>query len=353
MQNITGALMLEDLKIAKIENGRIVDSNHALLPLYLKRKDDIEGWLASRAIDTHRTNSRLLKRALRLHQTNDVQTSLAVNAATITDRYWFRPEGSTDTYADVRFKENDFAELALRGDPDSFSKRPSRTPELTNTGSFEKCWKLIDGKWWMYKSGSDAEYFSELFICKLCEKLGLAVAHYELDGAYIRSLDFTDGARVNFEPMKSLADDDDDYEHCYNILKEISPKIAEQYLLLVWMDTICYNMDRHTENFGLLRDIKTGGILSLAPNYDNNIALIAKGYPSDVSRECDGIIRFFAEFVESCPEAHAAYQSLIFPVITSKIIDECLAEIPIDVDKDYIRKFVLNGQDRVREILSK
>ena len=30
-------------------------------------------------------------------------------------------------------------------------------------------WKLIDGEWWMYKSGNKEEYFSELFICKLCE----------------------------------------------------------------------------------------------------------------------------------------------------------------------------------------
>lgn len=101
---------------------------------------------------------------MRLRTTDDVQTALAVNAATVTDCYWFRPEGSAAVYEDIRFKENYFSELALRGDPDSFSNRPSRTPELTNTGSFEKCWKLINGEWWMYKSGNEKEYFSELFI---------------------------------------------------------------------------------------------------------------------------------------------------------------------------------------------
>lgn len=160
-------------------------------------------------------------------------------SCTVTDRYWFRPEGSAAVYEDIRFKENYFSELALRGDPDSFSNRPSRTPELTNTGSFEKCWKLINGEWWMYKSGNEKEYFSELFICRLGEKLGLPMAHYELDGEYIRSKDFTNGAEVNFEPMRSLADDDEDYENCFNILNEISPDIAVQYLLLLWMDTVC------------------------------------------------------------------------------------------------------------------
>ena len=351
MQTITGTLMSEDRPIAKIKNGIIVDTEESLLPLYLKRTKDVEGWIAGRAIDSHRTNSRLLKKALRLRTTDDVQTALAVNAATVTDRYWFRPEGSTATYEDVRFKENYFDQLALRGDPDSFSRKPSRTPELTNIGSFEKCWKLIDGSWWMYKSGNDQEYFSELFICKLGEKLGLNMAHYEMDGDYIRSKDFTDSASVNFEPMKSLVDADEDYEVCFNALNEISSELAKQYLILIWMDSICYNMDRHTENFGFLRDVKTGKILSLAPNYDNNIALIAKGYLKDATRASDGLIKFLREFVQNNAVAREMYRSMNLPVITEEIIDECLDEIPIEVDRDYIRTFILSGQAQTRELI--
>ncbi|MBQ9133573.1 MAG: hypothetical protein IJX64_03470, partial [Clostridia bacterium] len=344
-------LMSEDRPIAKIQNGIITESVEELLPLYLKRTKNVEGWIASRAIDAHRTNSRLLKKALRLRTTDDVQTALAVNAATVTDRYWFKPDGSSAVYEDIRFKENCFDQLALRGDPDSFSRKPSRTPELTNTGSFEKCWKLIDGKWWMYKSGNAEECFSELFICKLGEKLGLDMAHYEPDGQYIRSKDFTDGASVNFEPIRALVDDDEDYENCFEVLNSLSPDIAKQYLLLIWMDSVCYNMDRHTENFGLMRDVQTGAILSLAPNYDNNIALIAKGYPTDVTRKGDGLIRFFREFVTSCDVAREMYRQMELPEITAEIIDACLDEIPIEVDRAYIRDFILNGQAQVREII--
>ena len=149
MINLTGELMSENKVIATVKNGEIIDCDETLLPLYLKKTRNLEGWLASRAIDTHRTNSRLLKKALRLRTADDAQTALAVNAATVTDRYWFRPEGSTAVYDDIRFKENYFDSLALRGDPNGFSHKPSRTPELTNTGSYEKCWRLIDGAWWM------------------------------------------------------------------------------------------------------------------------------------------------------------------------------------------------------------
>ena len=80
--------MSGDTLIAVIKNSEIIDCNEALLPLYLKRTRDIESWLASRAIDSHRTNSRLLKKVLRLRTSDDAETALAVNAATITDRYW-------------------------------------------------------------------------------------------------------------------------------------------------------------------------------------------------------------------------------------------------------------------------
>lgn len=348
---LTGSLMMGDREIAVIKNGKFTEYDDSFLPLYLRRTKDIESWISSRAIDSHRTNSRLLKKVLRLKSMDDLSAALAVNAATVTDRYWFRPEGSKASYDDIRFKENYFDELALRGDPDSFSRRPSRTPELTNIGSFEKCWKLIDGKWWMYKSGNKEEFFSELFISRLGYKLGLDMAYYELDGDYIRTIDFTEGASVNFEPMMSLTGDNEDYNDCFDVLYNISPDIAKQYLLLIWMDTICYNMDRHTENFGLLRDVNNGDIIKLAPNFDNNIALISRGYPKDISRRNDGLIRYFENFIKSDSFVHDLYKELPVPTIGESVINECIDEISLKVDRDYLVKFILNGQNRVKEII--
>lgn len=351
MQSITGTLMSEDRIIATVKNGVITEYDEALIPLYLKRTRDMESWLASRAIDAHRVNSRLLKRALRLRTADDAQTALVVNAATVTDRYWFKPEGSTACYEDIRFKENYFDSLALRGDPNGFSHKPSRTPELTNTGSYEKCWRLIDGVWWMYKSGNQNEYFSELFICKLGEKLGLSMAHYEMDGEYIRSRNFIDGTNYNFEPISALMGDNEDYSDCFEAIYAISPTLVRQYLRIVWMDTVCYNMDRHTENFGFLRDVDSGEIVSMAPNYDNNIALISRGYPNSDSRQGDGLIRFFRELLQDNPKARELYREMELPVITEDVIERCLEEIPIEVNREFIEAFILNGQRVVEELI--
>lgn len=351
MINITGTIMSEDRIVATVKNGEITDYDEKLIPLYLKRTKNVEGWLASRAIDTHRTNSRLLKKALRIRTADDAQTALAVNAATVTDRYWFKPEGSTAVYEDVRFKENYFDSLALRGDPDGFSRKPSRTPELTNTGSYEKCWRLIDGQWWMYKSGNENEHFSELFICKLGEKLEMEIAHYEMDGEYICTQNFTDGEKWNYEPISSLMDENEDYNDCFETIYDISPTLAEQYLKIVWFDTVCYNMDRHTGNFGFLRDVESGEIVSMAPNYDNNIALISRGYPNDISREGDGFIRFFRKFLAENPAAVQMYREMELPVISEKIVEECLDECPQQVDSEYIKAFIMNGQTIVQDII--
>ena len=78
MLKITGTLLSADRPIAHIEDGVIVSSDQALLPLYLKRTGDVERWLASRAIDTHRVNSRLLKRALRLRQTDGIKAAASI-----------------------------------------------------------------------------------------------------------------------------------------------------------------------------------------------------------------------------------------------------------------------------------
>lgn len=351
MIQVNGFLMSGDTVIATIKNNELTEQNEDLLPIYLKRTGNLEGWLASRAIDTHRTNSRLLKKVLRLKTSDDAETALAVNAATITDQYWVKPEGSELCWKDVRFKENFFDTLALRGDPDSFSRKPSRTPELTNTGSFEKCWRLINGAWWMYKNGNQLEYFSELFICRLGEKLGLDMAHYELDDNYIRSMDFTHGTKVNFEPISALMGENEDYSDCYDAILALAPALAEQYLRIVWLDTVCFNMDRHTENYGILRDVDTGEILSMAPNYDNNIALIARGYPASASRIGDGLIRFFREFLDQNPGARAMYQSMELPIITEQMIEECFSEIPIEIDRAFVKDFILNGQAIVHNLI--
>lgn len=335
-------LMSKDTPIANIYGRRIEPIQEHLLPLQLQRMSDMETWLSMRAIDEHRVNSRLLKKVLRLEEKDDVSTALKFNGATITDTYWVRPWDSNLCWDQVRFTVNYFDTLALRGDLSAFSRRPSRTPELTNIGSFEKCWRLENGEWWMYKAGNENEYFSELFIEQLGRQLGFPMAHYEFSDGYIKTRDFTDNATVNFEPAFGLVGDNEDYVYNYRVFQKISQDLADQYFEIILMDAICLNADRHTGNYGVLRNPDTGEILGMAPNFDNNIALISRGYDS-APRKPDifGDDLCTLQNETNAAGLYAARHPL--PVVTPEMIDRAYAATGMQADLSYLHQFVMTG----------
>lgn len=333
--------------VAFWENNCLRVVNEALLPMYLKRINNAEMWLETRAIDSHRSNSRLLKKALRLAERDDISTVVHVNGATITDNYWVRPIGSTLTYDDVKFDNDFFSNLALKGTYNSFNKAAmsnrDKTPELTNIGSFEKCWKLRDGKWYMYKKATHDELFSELFIYELGKALDMNMAHYERGDGVIKSLDFTDAAKVNFEPASTFMGDNEDYLAVVNTLENICPEAIEDYVKMIFLDTITANPDRHTNNFGLLRDTVTGKFIGLAPNFDNNMALIARGYPTKKVSEKDMLISLFNELVTVYPQ----YRKLI-PKITEELIADVLLALNMKVRSKDIVNILMSRYNLVK-----
>ena len=310
-------------------NGILSIRNHDLLPLFLKREPNAHAWLTSRAADRRRPNIRLLKKALRLAEKDDISTVIHVYGATITDNYWIRPIGSNMTHEDVCFTDDYFSTLALKGTYNSFNRasnsKRSKTPELTNTGSFEKCWKLRDGKWWMYKRATHDEAFSELFICELGRALGMNMATYERGDGCVKSLDFTDGASVNFEPASAFMGDNEEYPDVVKALQNLCPDAIPDYIRLLFMDTLCANPDRHTNNFGLLRDARTGECIGLAPNYDNNMALISRGYPAK-PKASDLLIVLLNDLLDEYPE-YRAY----LPEVTEEIVRETIAKVGMRV----------------------
>ena len=337
-----------DTLVAVWQDNRLNILNEKLLPMYLRKIHHADLWLETRAIDSHRANSRLLKKALRLVEKDDVSTVIHVNGATITDNYWIREIGSNLTYNDVKFSDDYFSNLALKGNYDSFNRaansKRSKTPELTNVGSFEKCWKLRDGKWWMYKKATHDEMFSELFIYELGKKLGMNMAVYERGEGFIKSLDFTDSASVNFEPASSFMGDNEDYFDVVNALERICPQAIPDYIRMIFMDTICANPDRHTNNFGLLRDTQTGELIGFAPNFDNNMALISRGYPSK-SGSKDMLISLFHELMEEYPD----YRAYI-PLVTEDVVREVIAQLNMRVRSQFIVEFVLGRYEKVYNV---
>ncbi len=338
-------ILSQNTPVAKWENNHLTVLCEQLFPLYLKRVANADMWLATRAIDSHRANSRLLKKALRLTERDDISTVFHVNGATITDNYWIKPPDSDLTYEQIRFDNDYFAQLALKGTYDSFNRaansKHSKTPELTNIGSFEKCWKLCDGKWWMYKKANHNEQFSELFIYELGRELGFHMARYERGDGCVKSLDFTDGASVNFEPAMSFMGDNEEYEDVIAALEKLCPQAIPDYIRMIFMDTITANPDRHTSNFGLLRDIKTGELLGLAPLFDHNMALISRGYPSK-PKSGDLLISLFNNVLAAHPEYHK-----YIPELTETTVRKVIDKLGMKVRKQVIVDLMIGRYNTV------
>lgn len=351
-EKLTGQVMMHDTPVAEFDNGNLISINNQLAPLVIKRTHSIEEFLKLRMIDMSRTNARLLKRTLHINEADDYKIPLYAYALSITDNYWFKPKKSKLKYQNLIFNNDIYSDTSLNGDTSYFPHQTKLTPEITTTGSFEKGWKLIKNNWYLYKKGNEKQIFSELFCYKFAKLMNIPTASYEYDNGNIRSRNFAD--KYNFEPIASLAGDNDNYDHIFDILLEINPIIAKQYLKLIFFDAVVNNVDRHNENTGLMRNKRTGRIISLAPNFDNNLALISTVDKLNVNLNKDGFVSLFLKFYNSNDLVKELYKDIGLPDITKEDIKEATKDIPImREDIDEIIDVISIRYNYLKSIISK
>ena len=103
---------------------------------------------------------------------------------------------------------------------------------------------------------------------KILKEDGKLIEEIE-DGALVKCKDLTNNAEIDFEPMFSFVREYWEIDDSISIIKELG--YIEEFLNIIFMDALCYNIDRHTFNFGILR--RDGEPVGLAPNFDNNLGL--------------------------------------------------------------------------------
>lgn len=348
----TGYVMSGNIVVAEFNKGVLVPPTHKLCPLVIKRTNSIYKFLKSRSIDSGRTNSRLLRKVLNINVKDDTLISLCSYAASISDNYWFKPKHSKLKYEDISFNNDIFFDTALKGIITIYPKKLILTPELTTNGSYEKGWRNIDGNWWLYKVGTVNERYSEVFYSRLFEKLNLPTAHYEVDGNYIKTANFAKG--VNFEPMVSLVGDNEDVEYIYDALNKINHQIALDYLRLITFDVVLNNVDRHNENCGILRDKETGEIISLAPNYDDNLSLISRN-TTLIATEQEGFLSLFLKIIRKSKKIKEGLKEIEFPVITSNLLRSIHEEIGLEIEVDFeaIERYIMFRYETVIKAINK
>jgi hypothetical protein len=84
-----------------------------------------------------------------------------------------------------------------------------------------------------------------------------------------------------------------------------------------------------------LRDIKTGELIGFAPNYDNNMALISRGYPSKPGSK-DMLISLFNELMDEYPNCRE-----YIPEVTEDVVREILDKLNMKVKSQVIIDLVI------------
>lgn len=320
-----GYIMSGDIETVRIFEDGSYKVLNKLAPYHFISGFSLESWFENRCIDTHRTNSRLLRKVIRLKTSDEIEISKKVHAVTVTDNFWYKEIDSKLTWKDVTFKNDRFKEVSLQGIIDEFEDKFVVTPQLTLNGSFEKCWKLENGEWYMYKSGELKNQFSELLTYRLINYLGFQSAVYIVEDKFVKTKDFTEGI-YNYEPMFSFVGEDEDFElNCQIIETKFGSQALHDYLKILFVDALVRNPDRHTSNYGILRDKSTGQFICMAPNFDNNLALLATSSIDRLFNE-DLLIKDFCNIFSR--------YNFILPNLTVQMI-ESVVNFASDSFKDF------------------
>lgn len=284
--------MSKDIILAKINFDKMLFEvfKPDLMPFALRGRGvnlfTVYSWLENRVLHLSRSNAKTIISALGLDQNERLKICFACKGLSLTDCYWLKTENDKTTWSDVNLYENSLssaiAHIALTGEYVSVQGRV-RTPELTNGGSYAKCWRRLKDGIYMYKTGSlqgtGKEYLIDILCSDIIEKLKVEHVDYTLGQSGLRQV-----SRCKNMTNIDLSICEMDYYigYCNRNDIDLQSWLLQQklYYDMLIVDYLIYNTDRHTGNWGIYFDANNGEVIGLHPLYDHNIALDPSGDPN-------------------------------------------------------------------------
>ena len=242
----------------------------------------LKSWWARRSIPSSRSGILDVLNTLHI----DAPTALLRRGygLSLSDAYWVKPKGSALRYQDINFYDNPFSEdlgeLLFTGLHKETANLSS--PDSTSVGNLKKRWKIEEGKRVLLKGGTAPlrqEPFNEVAASLICDALGLPHVDYRLiyidDYPYSVCEDFT-SVDVEFVPAEQILStvskeaNESSYSHLLWAAKRLGIPNVEPFLdKMIVFDYLIANEDRHTNNFGFLRDSHSLSWIGPAPFFDN------------------------------------------------------------------------------------
>ena len=255
--------------------------------------DRLSKWWSGRSIPATRSGLREVLERLDIVRTEALL--MRSYGLSLSDQYWIRPAGSGLDWADVNFFDNGFSDDMgdlLFGKEVWQGSLDLTSPDNASDGLLMKRWKIIGGKRYLMKSGTMPfmqEPFNEVMASIIADSLGMPHIDYgivEHEGAVCsicedfitRDTELVSAHAVMrsevHEPGISL------YDHYVTCCGRHSLDVVPMLDRMMVLDYLIANGDRHTNNFGVIRDVGTLEWMGPAPIYDSGSSL---GYNQDTA----------------------------------------------------------------------
>lgn len=251
---------------------------------------DITSWVESRKASKHNAH---LKDVMRRLGCDDNEGFIRLtHAVGINDTFWIRNDEENVTWKDVSLYRNQFSEIISRLSFEGaglYDERFSSTsPELSCEGSFRKCFRKerVKGEFnsdiFLYKRsgefGEGLEPYCEVLASEIAKIVAPSFASVRYDLCQLHgklaskcniftneNIGYASYSKMNNAKLYTLND-------VNRFFEGIGCEQSFRELLVV--DSLCFNQDRHSGNYGILFDNDTMEIVGMSPIFDLNLSML-------------------------------------------------------------------------------
>ena len=276
----------EDFELS--EMGRVFDKER--LPFGMKYDGNekaqfkqMSDWIENRGLPRGRSDLVYIQKDMEAK--NSKELAFGSYALNLTDQYWAHKSNVDLKWEDLNFFDNNFDDF-LNFDTNEVFKINNKipvTPNLTVDGSLKKKWiKSNDEKYLLKSSRYDEsqEPFNEVIASEIMKEFGIEHVEYGLTRSEKNKIPLsmckcmvdrdTEFITAQFVKDTEIKQNRNDYDRLIDIcrkhgINDVRKRLDE----MIAIDYIIGNTDRHTGNFGIIRDANTLEWIKMVPIFDN------------------------------------------------------------------------------------
>ena len=269
----------------------------------------LRDWWKDRAIPIERSGLSSIIKSSQLPKPDKLL--LRSFGLSLSDQYWIKPENTDLSWDKINFFDNPFSEDLgdiLLGLKDYSNNIDFKSPDGSLVGMLPKKWTILDNKRYLLKGGKEPAFqepINEVIAGKIlslfdidCVNYSLQLYHgntYSLCETFINTdLDFVPAWYLINQGRKIPKDHSQQYSHFLSSCEKLGIfNISALIEKMLVMDYLLWNIDRHYNNFGMIRNANSLEWLGLAPVFDTGECLWNTKSTDSIRADLDGDSRPF------------------------------------------------------------